>query len=129
MQVSALLRELVLTAVTYPEAYLPDGREERLMDVILDQLREQQTAPLALAMPREKRIRNVAEALLTNSSDNRGLEKWSKFAGVSTRTPARLFQAETGMSFRAWRQQLRLQRALEMLADGQAVTSDARPWL
>ena len=57
MQVSALLRELVLTAVTYPEAYFPDGREERLMDVILDQLREQQAAPLALAMPREKRIR------------------------------------------------------------------------
>ena len=46
MQVSALLRELVLTAVTYPEAYLPDGREERLMGVMLDQLREQQTAPL-----------------------------------------------------------------------------------
>ena len=62
---------------------------------------------------------------MTNSSDNRGLEKWSKFAGVSTRTLARLFQAETGMSFRAWRQQLRLQRALEMLADGQAVTSVA----
>ena len=74
MQVSALLRELVLTAVTYPEACLPDGREERLMDVILDQLREQQTAPLALAMPREKRIRKVAEALLTNPGDHRGLE-------------------------------------------------------
>ena len=122
MQVSALLRELVLTAVTYPEAYLPDGREERLMDVILDQLREQQTAPLALAMPREKRIRKVAEALLTNPGDNRGLEQLSKLARASTRTLARLFQAETGMSFRAWRQQLRLQRALEMLADGQAVT-------
>ena len=125
MQVSSLLRELVLTAVTYPEAYLPDGREERLMGVILDQLREQQTAPLALAMPRENRIRKVAEALLADPGDNRGLEQWSEFAGASTRTLARLFQAETGMSFRAWRQQLRLQRALEMLADGHAVTSVA----
>ena len=47
MQISALLRELVLNAFTYPEPYLPDGREERLMDVILDQLREQQAKPLA----------------------------------------------------------------------------------
>jgi len=125
LEVSRLLRELVLTAVSNSEAYTPDGPEDRLMQVVLDQLREQRTAPLALAMPQDKRIRKVAEAMLSDPADDRGLEDWSRFAGTSPRTLARLFQSGTGMTFRAWRQQLRLQRALEMLTEGQAVTSVA----
>lgn len=123
LQVSKLLRELILMAATFPESYPVDGPEDRLMRVILDQLSQQTTAPLALAMPQDNRIRKVAEAMLADPADNRRLEDWSRYAGASPRTLARLFQSETGMTFRAWRQQLRLQRALEMLADGQAVTS------
>ena len=63
--------------------------------------------------------------MLSDPADDRGLEDWSRFAGASPGTLARLFQSETGMTFRAWRQQLRLQRALEMLTEGQAVTSVA----
>ena len=37
-------------------------------------------------------------------------------------TLARLFRRETGLGFRAWRQQLRLLRALERIASGEAVT-------
>jgi AraC-like DNA-binding protein len=36
-----------------------------------------------------------------------------------------VFQNETGMSFGAWRQQLRLLRALERIAAGDAVTTVA----
>ena len=43
-------------------------------------------------------------------------------SGTSTRIITRLFQAETGMSSRAWRQKLRLQRALQMLANSRTVT-------
>ena len=43
----------------------------------------------------------------------------------TTRTLARLFDRELGMSFRAWRQQRRLLASLEMLAGGQPVTSVA----
>ena len=46
-------------------------------------------------------------------------------AGASERTLARLFRSETGMTFAAWRQQLRLIRALELLAEGTAVTEVA----
>jgi AraC-like DNA-binding protein len=41
------------------------------------------------------------------------------------RTLARLFRRETGLSFAAWRQQLRLLRALERLAAGEPVTAVA----
>lgn len=46
-------------------------------------------------------------------------------SGASPRTVERLFRAETGMSFGAWRQQLRLGRALELLARGDSVTAVA----
>lgn len=38
------------------------------------------------------------------------------------RTLVRLFPTQTGMTFREWRQQCRLLRALELLAAGDSVT-------
>ncbi|MGH9887478.1 MAG: helix-turn-helix domain-containing protein, partial [bacterium] len=45
--------------------------------------------------------------------------------GASKRTLERLFRDETGMSFGAWRQQLRLLQALPLLAAGEPVTNVA----
>lgn len=125
LHVSPLLRELVLAAIAAPQVYAPGGGEERLMQVILDQLRATPTAPLSLPMPADRRLKKVTDGLLGDPADDRGLEDWAREAGASGRTLARLFLAETGMSFRAWRQQLRLMRGLEMLAAGAPVTTVA----
>ena len=92
LRVSKLLRELVLSAVEFTGGYAKGSAQERMMLVILDQLRLQPTAPLALAMPRENRVRKVAENL-PNPADNRRLEDWAQVAGASARTLARLFQS------------------------------------
>lgn len=125
LHVTALLRELILAAVDMPQSFGPTSPEHRLMSVILDQIRVLPVAPLSLPMPKDRRLRRLAEALLDDPSDGRGLEAWARDAGASPRTLARLFQRETAMSFRAWRQQLRLLRAMEMLAAGQSVTTVA----
>lgn len=125
LHVTPLLRELILAAVDAPQPYEPDSPESRLMTVILDQIRALPAAPLSLPMPRDRRLRRVTEALRDDPADGRGLETWAREAGASARTLARLFRAETGMSFGGWRQQLRLLRALEKLAAGEAVTSVA----
>ncbi len=125
LHVTPLLRELVLTAVDAAQDYSPNSPEHRLMSVILDQIRILPVAPLALPMPSDRRLRRVVDGLLADPSDQRGLDHWAHQAGASGRTLARLFDAETGMSFRAWRQQLRLLRALERLAAGDAVTTVA----
>ena len=125
LHVTPLLRELVLAAVDAAQDYLPNSPEQRLMSVILDQIRILPVAPLALPMPSDRRLRRVIDGLLSDPSDQRGLDRWAQEAGASSRTLARLFDAETGMSFRAWRQQLRLLRALERLAAGDAVTTVA----
>jgi AraC-like DNA-binding protein len=79
-------------------------------------------APLHLPQPRDPRLRAVTGALLRDPGDARSLTAWSRHAGASARTLARGFLRETGMGFGAWRQQARLLRALELLAEGEPVT-------
>jgi AraC-like DNA-binding protein/mannose-6-phosphate isomerase-like protein (cupin superfamily) len=125
LQVPPLLRHLILEAVERPQEYAPDSAEARLMQVILDQIVALPAAPLHLPIPRDRRLRKITDSLMANPADTRILEDWAVEAGASARTLARLFQTETKMSFRAWRQQLRLLRALEMLAAGVQVTAVA----
>src|SRR3546814_14634725 len=90
------------------------------MQVILAQIHALPTAPLALPMPADRRLRKVTDSLLANPADPRGIEDWARAAGASGRTLARLVLNETGLTFRAWRQQLRLLRGLAMLAAGRS---------
>jgi len=123
--VSPLLRELIVTFAVLAPDYPPDGPTERLATVILDQLRAPASAPLHLPLPRDARLRRVAAGLFADPSDRRPLRAWASTVGASARTLARLFEAETGMGFAAWRQQLRLHEALARLTAGEAVTSVA----
>jgi AraC-like DNA-binding protein len=125
VKVSPLLRELVFRAETIPKSYEPDGREGRIMAVILDQISEAEPAPLYLPMPEDKRLMRLTGILLENPSDNRTLSELSELGGASERTMARLFLKETGLTFGKWRQQRRLLAALELLSQGRSVTAIA----
>lgn len=122
VQVSPLLRELIVAATTLTHDYRPDGSEARLMTVILDQIQSVAVAPLHLPEPEDSRLRVITEFLREHPDDQRTLDDWTRAAGASTRTLSRLFLRETGMSFRAWRQQLRLLISLRQLAAGESVT-------
>lgn len=123
--VPALVRELIGRVVTLPREYPEAGAEARLVAVLADELVELPSAPLDLPLPRDRRALAVAEALIVDPADGRELSEWGRDAGASTRTLARLFQAETGMSFGRWRQRRRLLAALERLAAGEPVTAVA----
>lgn len=125
LHVTPLLRELVVAAVAAGPEYRPDSPQSRIMAVILDQIQAQPVASLALPMPTEPRVLRIVHALIANPADSRELGEWAMEVGASKRTLTRLFTAQTGMSFRAWRQQRRLLRALELLASGESVTSIA----
>lgn len=122
LQVTALLRELILAAVAAPTDYAPASATDRLMAVLLDQITALPVAPLALPMPRERRLARIVAALMADPADRRTLDDWARVSGASARTLARLFRTETGMTFGHWRQQRRLLRALELLATGTPVT-------
>ncbi len=122
VSVSPLLRELILHAVQLPPDYEESGADGRLMQVIIDQIHALPVEPLHLPLSDEPRLGVIMAAIQSNPSDHRTLEDWGAGVGASARTLARLFQAETGLTFGQWRQQVRLLSALEGLAQGRSVT-------
>lgn len=122
LQVTPLLRELIITMVAWGNDYARNSPQSRLMQVILDQISAQPVASLALPMPTDRRLLQIARALIAKPGDARGLDAWARDVGASKRTLNRRFREETAMSFQGWRQQCRLLRGLEMLANGDSVT-------
>jgi AraC-like DNA-binding protein len=123
--VSPLLRELILRATTLPLLYDETGADGRIMALILDELRVLPVLPLNLPMPRDPRLARICRAMLDDPADTSTLARWGKRTGASSRTLARGFQHETGLTFGRWRQQARLLEALSRLAQGQSVTTIA----
>jgi AraC-like DNA-binding protein len=125
VNVSPLLRELILRVVEFTQPYPLDGPEARIAAVVVDEIRTARVAPLHLPTPRDPRLLPITGELARNPADRRTLAQWSRTCGASVRTLARLFERETRLSFAHWRQQARLLRALELLASEEAVTSVA----
>ena len=118
LAVSPLLRELILAACEEPPEWDPEGRAGHLAALILDEIRRAPTLPLGVPQPRDPRLLRLAEALREQPDSALTLEGWAAEVGASARTLSRLFRAETGMSFGAWRQHWRLAEAAALLAQG-----------
>lgn len=116
--VSPLLREVILAACAEPLHWELGGRGHHLTELALDEIGRATLLPLRLLMPSDARLRRVAAALRARPGDMRGLEELAAVAGASSRTLARLFRVETGLSFRQWRQQVRMTDALAALTAG-----------
>lgn len=119
--VSPLLRELILRTVTFTAEGPPTDAARRLLAVIVDELRALVPEPLHLPLPRDRRLTTVTDGLAADPADGRSLGDWARAAGASERTLARLFVTETGLTFGAWRQRLRLLSAVARLADRKSV--------
>lgn len=124
--ISELMRALVGRAVSWSDQRYLSPSQERITQVLLDEVQNAPHEPLHLPMPTDPRLSNIARTLFEQPGDRRTLEEWAKWGGLSARTLRRLMQTETGFSFARWREQVRLVHALEMLAKGEqvAVVSD-----
>ena len=124
--VSALLRELILRMVSLgaqsTDSHANAPQLAGLIPVVLDELRTLESTPLHLPLPGDSRLRLITDHLRAEPADGRSLTQWSQQAGASSRTLARLFVRETGLTFANWRQRLRLQAAVTRLGEGQSVT-------
>ncbi|MFN4276334.1 MAG: AraC family transcriptional regulator [Ferrovibrio sp.] len=121
IDVSPLLRALILAAMGEPVEYPRGSRGEAIAKLLLHELRAVPALPLHLPMPQEPRLLTVCRRLLNNPGGNTDIESCAAEAGLSSRSLARLFQRETGMGFTAWRQQARLAEALAQLSSGKPV--------
>jgi AraC-like DNA-binding protein len=125
INVSPLLRELLLETCNIGSLSRKTPTHARLMGVIKDQLERSHLVPLQMPMPSDERAIRVAKLSLADPSDRRPLKDLCKECGASKRTIERLFREEAGITFGRWRQQSALIRAIQLLAEGNKVTNVA----
>lgn len=123
---SPLLRALVLALLEEPVAYEAGSRAARISALILDEIARASPLALSIPMPKDRRLLKLCEALIDAPEGTETLDDWAMAAGASRRTIARLFQAECGITFTAWRQLVRFHSAIDALGRGVPVAEVAR---
>lgn len=123
LEVSPLLRELLLSVDLKDDPHVPRApawfaRERRLGELVLDELGRATSMRLGIALPADKRLRALCQAVLEDPRRHATLADWAREAGASERTIARLFRDEFGTSFGPWRRQVLLGRALTLATQG-----------
>ena len=108
-----------------PVLYELDGRGAHLARVILDEVMRAELAELALPLPRSRRLREICRKLIEEPSLPQGLDDWADAIAASRRTLTRKFREETGMSFSAWKRQLRRLQSLKLREEGVPMKSIA----
>jgi len=121
MNISTLLRELIVAAVRVPLDYIDDSRHGRLMRLIVDELQTSDILPLHLPIPTDSRLSFICNSLIKIPADSATAAQWAQKLGVTAKTVHRLFLKETGMTFSQWRQQARLLFALRQIANGEKI--------
>lgn len=113
-------------------ATMPEGTDARrtnhddaLHVLLRHELLSARDVPLSLVLPKDARIRGVAQAALNDPGTVRSVEAWLANASASRKTVERLFTAETGMPPSKWLRHARILHAVSLLASGHKVTSVA----
>lgn len=121
IEISPLLRELIVAAVRIPLDYHEGSRDDRLMRLLADEVRVSDVLALHLPLPADPRIKLICEEITARPGNISTADDWATRLGVTAKTVHRLFAKETGMTFAQWREQARLLFALQRLASGERV--------
>ena len=125
IEVSPLLREAIVAATLIPLEYELGGRDQRVMELALDEFIAAPRLGLHVPMPRDRRLARLCQSMIAHPAAPATLESLAAQAHISGRTLARLFEQELGMSFGEWRRRMRLLLSLPRLAAGASVTEVA----
>jgi AraC-like DNA-binding protein len=118
LPVSTLLRELTLRLTEMPIEYDESGQDGQIVATLLGEIDWTPLHPVSLPPLHDRRLRSIENALIRNPGDISTMETWAARVQSSPRTLGRLFAKETGMTFQAWRDQMRAFAALPLLAEG-----------
>lgn len=99
--------------------------QDTVIRLILLQLQRLSALDFCLPWPSREELSRICDTLYDHPDDDRGLYDWGKELGLSPRTIARRFEADVGLTYRAWCYRLRLFRAIEWLESGRSVTDVA----
>ena len=121
--VDQLLRELCIKMCVLPKVAGDRTLGFSIAKVILGLIQFEPHTKFKIVRPQDKRLLKIVKKVERDLGNSQTLEELAPFTGASHRTLSRLFHKELHMSFSHWRGQLRIFRALELLAQGISVTS------
>ncbi|MFF3891097.1 AraC family transcriptional regulator [Streptomyces sp. NPDC001914] len=122
VDVSALLRALILEAVEMEPRYPEHGRDAAIVTLVLHELKNLTPLPLDVPLPSHPRLRGLCEEFLQRPTIHDPPARWCTALSISERTLARLFRDGTGLSFSQWRQRACILHSLRHLTAGTPVT-------
>jgi len=125
LNVTPLLKELIVRAVALPATYDEDGDEGLLMQLLMAEVRRLPHCALDLPLPESVDLTRLCERVLADLSARRPCDHDASDLKTSTRTLYRRFLRETGITFARWKQQARLLESIRRLAEGAPVTTIA----
>lgn len=125
LEVGPLARALLEHLRRQPPALPRSAAEERLLQVLVDQLVEARPAGSYLPSSEDPLLAGVLDVLQANPGDNRSLAALAVLVNTTERTLARRSRRDLGMPLAEWRQRLRVVRAMPMLEAGRTVEAIA----
>lgn len=124
IEVSPLLKEL-LTSVTEKVPDFSTEKGQRLGKVLLDCFEDSQKISSPLIMPYHHRLVELCSQAILSPDESISLDDWSEKMHISSKTLARMFRRETGVSMGQWVKFMRMLHARELIDKGQSVTTAA----
>lgn len=125
--VSALLRELAILLGAAGDKYSNDSAAALCAPLLLKMLAQTPGLPEpGVPLPRDARLLKICEHMMNDPGGELTLDFWGEQFGASGRTLARRLYAETGLTYVAWRQQMRVAEAITRLTLGHSVAQVAR---
>jgi AraC-like DNA-binding protein len=122
LAVTPLLRELIVRAMAVAPHYKIGSSDERLMQLMADEVSQLIGRQFSLRMPTDRRLQHLCEHVLRDLSQTLTIEQLGQLVGLSERSVIRLFTVETGLTPSRWRQQARLMHAFVLTERGLSMT-------
>ena len=103
------------------EPYAPGSRDERIYELILDEIRGMAVLPFGLPEPQSEALRRLCQKVREAPGELWSSAEAAKESSMSERTLNRHFQQQTSLTWSEWVRRAKLMEALVRLAQGQSV--------
>jgi AraC-like DNA-binding protein len=121
IEISPLLRELIIATLHIDVDYPLSRREHLITGLIVEELRAAPRSGSPIPMPVEPRLMSLCRQIISEPSAHISLNDYARAVGLTAKTALRLFHRELGMNFRQWRQLVQTAYAVAHLAQGMPV--------
>ncbi|WP_028021927.1 helix-turn-helix domain-containing protein [Enterovibrio calviensis] len=122
--VNGLLRELI-ERMAYWEWDKSIEEQQTMFSLFCDELNTAEQEYFSLKLPNDRRLTHWLSEVMDGERLPEHLVDMATRIGASAKTISRIFTRETGMPYQSWRQQWRLQAAIERLSEGASVSEVA----